>query len=346
MDILIFKLSALGDVLRTTSLLPALLAKHPGARITWVTAEAALPLLEGNPHLVRVLAWKEASARELAGKSFDLVLSLEEDEDVARFVVSSLRPREVIGVVWTGRAVSYTLSSAPYYDMSLLNPDPDGGHQKADALKKANRKTYVRLWTEILGLPELPPAQMRPLLALSTADREAAESILRELGVRQPIVGLNSSAGERWPAKRLSVPRAAGLARALADRFGTPVLLLGGPDEAQRNREIAAAAGPAAVEAGTGHSLKAFAALVERCDVVITTDSLAFHVANAMGRPAVVFVGPTSAAELDLFGPGVRLTPPVECADFYQPRCTQETSCVDRIPDAAFAAAVDELRKS
>ena len=50
--ILIVKTGALGDVLRTTALLPGLLKRYPGARITWVVAAGAAPLLEGWPGVV------------------------------------------------------------------------------------------------------------------------------------------------------------------------------------------------------------------------------------------------------------------------------------------------------
>ena len=43
--ILIVKLDAMGDVLRTTTLLPDLAEVHPGATFTWITRPESLPLL-------------------------------------------------------------------------------------------------------------------------------------------------------------------------------------------------------------------------------------------------------------------------------------------------------------
>lgn len=339
-EILIVKLSALGDVVRTTSLIRPLLAKHPGARITWVTSEGARPLLAGNPLLAEVLVWGRASAGRLEGREFRLVLSMEEEPGIAD-LLPRLKTGDVVGVVSRGSGLGFTPSSAPYYAMSLLNRDPDGSLKTADGLKVANRKTYVEIWTAILGLPRLPPKELAPIVPFGEKDRAAAKTLRPRLS-RGPVIGLNSSAGTRWPAKRLSAPRAAELARALHRAFAGPVLLLGGPDEKDRNAEIAALAGVAAVDAGTAHPLPAFAAIVDLCDAVVTADSLALHIANALGKGVVVFVGPTSAAELDLFGPGRRLEPPGGCKDFYKARCTQEVSCVDRIPDADFLDAARE----
>jgi len=86
------------------------------------------------------------------------------------------------------------------------------------------------------------------------------------------------------------------------------------------------------IDAGTGHGLRAFAGLVELCEMVVATDSLAFHVATALGRPTVVLVGPTSAAELDVFGRGRKVLPPQTCSCFYRPECRFASSCLDRLP--------------
>ena len=76
-DLLIVKSAALGDVLRTTSLLPAL-CKSGAWNIWWLTVPGAAPLLKGNRRLKGVFTLKS-----LPDRRFDLVLSLEEDLDLA-----------------------------------------------------------------------------------------------------------------------------------------------------------------------------------------------------------------------------------------------------------------------
>ena len=55
MNILIVKLSAIGDVIHTLPSLSALRRCYPDADITWVIEEAAADLLSGHPDLDRVL---------------------------------------------------------------------------------------------------------------------------------------------------------------------------------------------------------------------------------------------------------------------------------------------------
>lgn len=344
MDVLILKLAALGDVLRTTSVTRRLKACSPEARITWVTARAAVPLLEGNPDLERVLALEDSPRLE---RRYDLVLSLEEDAPCARLAMEACRG-ELIGVYERGR-LRYTDSSALYYDLSALNRDPDGSLATADRLKSENRLTYARLWLRVLGLPEPEePAELRPVLMLAGDERKAAARGLcltgaaalradREAKLSEAI-GFNPGAGRRWPSKQLSPAAAARLADALAG-LGRPVVLLGGPEEKERNAEIVRLARRPLVDAGTGRSLREFAGLVSWLDAVVTTDSLAFHVATALGRPTVVLVGPTSASELDVFGSGEVLKSP-ECACFYRAECVRPPSCLDRLDPELVAGAV------
>src|SRR5262245_22355044 len=57
--LLIIKLDAMGDVLRTTALLPPLVEAHPQASITWITRSDARPLLERNPYIAEILNYGE-----------------------------------------------------------------------------------------------------------------------------------------------------------------------------------------------------------------------------------------------------------------------------------------------
>ena len=67
--ILIIKTAALGDVLRTTSILPGLAARHPGAAITWVTAADAVPLVAHHPLVERSVPVDPGDAETLAEAS-------------------------------------------------------------------------------------------------------------------------------------------------------------------------------------------------------------------------------------------------------------------------------------
>lgn len=345
MRILITKLAALGDVLRTTSLLKPLRVRHPGCEIWWATSRAAMPLLARNPYLHRIIDLD--SLEHLPARvRFDLALSLEEDPRAAELAAQRCRG-SFVGVYAEYGRLRYTNSSAPYYAMSLLNSGADGSLKTADALKAKNRRTYAELWLKVLDLPEPKRREdLRPVLVLADSDRRAARTLAKRQGLKPgAAIGVNPGAGRRWSSKQLSPERAAALLDALHRRFRRPLLLFGGPDESARNRDILRRTSAPVIDAGVRHGLREFAGLIELCGLLVTTDTLALHVGAAVGVPIVALVGPTSAAELDAFGRGRILAAP-RCACFYRPRCRLARSCLDRLPESGvLAATAESLRK-
>ena len=335
-SVLIVKCGALGDVVRTTSLLEPL-KKRYGGPIDWVTSPAALPLLEGLPQLRRAVAAGSPQAARLA-RDYDLALSLEEDAAAAELARRCCRG-ELVGVLADGGRLDYTPSAAAYYDMSLLGAEKTS-LEAANGRKAANRRSYARLWLDILGLSRRGAAAPPPRLPVSEEDRRAARAVARRHGLgRLRPIGVNPGAGARWPSKQLSEEKSIRVLAALAG-LGRPLLLLGGEDEAARNRRIAAALPAGAVARPEPLPLRVFAALIELCAALVVTDSLALHLATALRKPVVALVGPTSAAELDVFGRGEKLVPRQGCGCFYRPRCRRARHCLDGVPEARIVAAV------
>jgi len=337
--ILVIKTAALGDVLRTTSILPGLHARTAAASVTWITSHAARPLVEHHPLVGEVVAIdaSDASAiaartRELASTRWDWVLSLDDEAPLCR--MAAALPAERLSGAFAGEdgRLAYTDDVAPWFDMGLLSRL---GKAEADRLKVANTRSHPAIFAGMLGL-----APGRPELPLPPAVRARAADFARRhhLHAAGPAVGLNTGAGGRWRSKGLPIERVVELTERLHAARGGDVtfLLLGGPDEKARNAELAAgvAASPAGIrliDAGTEHPLLDFAALVDRCDLLVTSDSLALHVALARRRRVVAFFAPTSAAEIELWGLGEKVasTAPDYCS--YRPDADNSTLTPERL---------------
>jgi heptosyltransferase-2 len=337
MKIAIIKIGALGDVLRTTCLLAPLHERTSDAEIWWYTAKGARPLLDRNPWLARVVDARETPP---AGEPrFDLVISLDEETDAAALAGRICGGKLVGAHVRGDGSVGYTADSAAWFEMGLLNRDADGGLTAANALKRANRATYPNLLFAMLGLTGLPSATGKPLLVPSPEEEAWAGAFAAEKGIDRgrPVIGLNTGSGSRWTSKQLSIEKTVELVDRLAAPVKEPLLLLGGPEEVERNRTLVRRAGGKLVDGGTGNSLPRFISLVNLCDTVITSDSLALHIATALDKRVVVFFGPTSATEIPLFGNSVRWTSTAPCACFYAARCTADRFCLDTL-DCDFVA--------
>ena len=75
--------------------------------------------------------------------------------------------------------------------------------------------------------------------------------------------------------------------------------------------------------------------MIYLADKVFTSDSLAFHIASALDKYTVVFTGPTSYTELDVFGNGkIIYSSKVDCLVCYLNRCDKKVTCMNTLsPD-------------
>ncbi len=333
--VLIVKLDAIGDVLRSTVILPKLKSAHPDSHITWLTRAASAPLLSGNPHVDEVWLLDDAGTQaRLAVQEWDLVINLDNAFTSSALAAQARAPRKIGYVLSPQGAITPTNEAAEAW-ITLAS---------FDQRKKANTRSYQEHMYAICGFHE--PIE-RPVLVLEEKRRAAARAAVRE-GWIQPgevLVGLNTGAGGRWPLKMMSEARQVELVHRLLEDPGRKILLLGGPGEGERNERLAAALVSERVrDAGCEHSLLDFAARVDQCDALICGDTLALHIATARGVPTVVVFCPTSIAEIHAYDGLLAKLRPDDCACFcgYNRDCPWGKDCINTISLPAIALELDK----
>jgi ADP-heptose:LPS heptosyltransferase len=141
MNVLIAKLGATGDVVRTTPLLRRL---H--GQITWLTAAKNTVLLEGLMSNLQCLAWEDRS--QIPDTEYDLVINLEDTQEMGLYL-QTLKSKHRFGAyVDSNNALCYTSNSKGWFDLSLISKY---GRQEADRLKLLNRNSYQDLIFDSLG---------------------------------------------------------------------------------------------------------------------------------------------------------------------------------------------------
>lgn len=356
--VLVLKTGALGDVLRTTSILPGLARRCAPLELVWLTARGAEPLVEHHRYVSRVVAVDPreraslaAAEAELARVPFDWIISLDDEAPLCALAsaLAAASPRGRLSgahLLPDGRR-AYTDDVAPWFDMGLLSRH---GKATADRLKIENERTHPALYAAMLGIDE-----GRPELPLTGAARAHAATFAARHGLarggyggtqgdRARVIGLNTGAGGRWTSKGLPVERVIAYAVTLAAELArqgcveTMFIVLGGPPEAERNAALLAglaARGMRAIDGGTDNGLLEFAALLELLDLLLTSDSLALHLGVARGTRTVAFFAPTSAAEIDLYGLGEKVVSTAPDACSYRPDVDTSTLTVERLVEAS-----------
>ena len=131
--LLIVKLAAMGDVLRTTSLLPAIHRRWPGAHITWVTNPESVPLLSGNPDIDRVIPFKAGAVPlEVLSERYDVVVNPDAAPESCA-LAHMARTGNRIGFAFDERGAPVPLSKGAGHWLAM---------GLSDELKRTNQRTY------------------------------------------------------------------------------------------------------------------------------------------------------------------------------------------------------------
>lgn len=315
MNILVIKLGAAGDVIRTTAILPGLKEKYPNAKIDWVTQAHYMDIVEGNPFIRNIYSINKDDT-EITSNSYDLVINC--DDDLKACALASQVPhRYLTGAYLHGKSIAYTPNSAPWFDTGLVSRF---GLRKANILKRQNNKTYQELWYNVLGIPY---KKQRPSLVLADKNIKFANDFAKKnrIGSKDYVIGFNPGSSKRWWDKKMSLGDAVKLGWGIIDKHpNAKVILLGGPEETDRN-ELIKKRLPFLVDSGTKNTLNDFASIVNLCNTVITSDSLAMHTAVALKKKVITFFAPTSHKEIELYNNGHKVLPIKGCVGCYRKEC-------------------------
>jgi len=334
--ILIIKLASVGDVLRTTAILPALKTKYPKSFITWLLRDPAQELLEGNSYIDRIFTFGLESVLLLQVEKFDMVICLDKAFEAVS-LATLIGGDEKYGFGLSKEGKVYPFNKEAEYSF-ILGLDNDLKFYK-------NKKTYQEL---IFDIANLIYKNEHYELRLAPKELGFAETFFKNnnLGKDDIIIGINTGAGEVFANKKLRPEKIVELIELLSKEIDAKILLLGGPLEKKINKDIVRTVSYKVVNSGCDNSLLEFAALINNCSVIITADTLALHIAIALRKPVLALFGPTSSQEIDLYHRGFKIVTDLECAPCYKNKCDKQITCMDKINLAKIIKAIKDLTTS
>ena len=329
--ILIIKLGATGDVLRTTPLLAAIKKKYTDSFITWLTFPEAEEVLKFNPLIDCLLVYNLGSILRLERESFDLVLSLDKMAE-ATALVTKIKGREKRGFYMGDKG-----------ELLPLNKEADYAYRLGldDKLKfKQNKKSYQEMIFEIAGLPY---EREEYILNLTPQENDYTGSLRKRYRLhKKKVVGLNTGCGKVFDTKKWTIDGFVKVAKSLntsaalsinpehaerVNKHEVATLILGGPEEVERNKIISKCLKGIkgkAISTGCCNTLRQFISIIDLCDVVVTGDTIALHLAIALKKKVIALFGSTSSNEIDLYGRGEKLIGHAPCSPCYKSNCDKD----------------------
>lgn len=327
-NLLLLNLNHIGDILFTTPAIRALKERYPEARITAVVLKGMEDVLRHHPCVDEVLT---RGRRPL---------------DILKMVPKVRARRPSISVLFTFSSVRMAaLGKFSGAETRVGFDDPGLARFLTHPIKQEPTAHRVEIYLDLARAVGAEIRHPRMEMFFSDEDRRFAGSLLQSLGVSgdRPLVAL--SPGSSVLAKQWFPERYAHLADRLA-ADGIEVLLVGAPSERCTIDEVLRAAKSQPRDAAGKTRIGQLAALLDRCDAVVSNDTGPLHMAVSVGTPVVAVFGPTDPRRT---GPyckqSVALWDERDCAPCgHRPQC-ENRDCllsitVDRVYDAVAKLAV------
>jgi ADP-heptose:LPS heptosyltransferase len=313
-QILIIKLGAIGDVIRTTPILHKLKEVYPDAMVHWLThTPEILP-----DRIDRICRFVPQDIEVLKQMQFDILFNLDKDREACALANVISADTKKGFVLKNGNAFPIDEAARQKWITGLF----DDENQK-------NTKSYMEEIFEICGF------EFQGEEYILNAKQEQTWNLSKD----KKIIGLNTGCGARWKSRLWPETHWIQLAEMLIQN-GYEVLFLGGKQEDEKNQRLSKKSGGQYL----GHySLQVFIDLMNQCDLIVTAVTMALHIALGLKKKVVLFNNIFNKYEFDLYGRGVIVEPPKECKGCFMNDC--EETCMELIkPDEVYEKADQLLR--
>ncbi|XGC82100.1 glycosyltransferase family 9 protein [Bdellovibrio bacteriovorus] len=289
--------------------------------ITWVTDAPAHQLLKNHPAIDRVLTTSESDLLQLSALEFEAAFVIDKSLKAAG-VIKKTTVDFIYGFVndpRTGAILPATPAAEELWSLGLDN------HKKFFI----NEKPETQLMIEALELGEFQRDEYwLPLTA--SEEFQSQERRATWLDKKEILIGLNTGCSNVIAHKKLTVEYHRLLIRHIHLSYpNASIVLLGGPEDTERNKAIAE--GLDVISSETQSGLRDGLVSIAACDVVVTGDSLGMHMAISQKKQVIAWFGPTCAHEIDLYERGFKILTKSPCSPCWKRTCEKSIMCYDQV---------------
>jgi len=313
MKICIIKLGALGDVVRTLSILPAIKEKYPESEIIWITKSNAYEIVKNSAYVKEVYTLPFSTLEK-----FDILYNFDVEEDATNLAMK-IEAEKKYGFYSNSGYPSAFNFHAEYYLNTLFD----------DELKKSNKKTYQEMMFEAA---ELEYKKQHHEIYLSEENKKYAQEFVEKNHLNtEKLIGIHLGASSRWPSKKWDIKNLNEFIEK-ANKEEHEIILFGGPNEKDEHDNLFKELNEKGIKVNRNNpenSILEFASLVNLCKVMICADSLALHISLALKKPTIGLFFVTSHSEVEEYGLLKKIISPM-LDDFFPERMDEYSKKVTK----------------
>lgn len=330
MRILVVRTSALGDVIHALPVLTALRRHLPEAKIGWVVEEGMAPVLAGHPDLdelltVRLRQWRRLSSRGLRELGGFLSALDRFSPDVVLDLMGNHKAGVLSALTMADRRIGFArrFRREPSSAIWISEPVAPRGTHAVDRMLSL---------LDALGIPP-EPADFGPEKLFRDEPAAAQES-------PEPYVLLHPGAG--WANKRYPPSWWGKAIRLLQERTGVSTWIATARGEEDLAAEVERESGGAA-RTVPALDLPTLAALIRGARLMMGGDTGPTHLAQALGTPVLMLMGPTDPDRHGPYGAPERALYKRMACSFCYKRLDETKACLLEIPPRRVAERAAEL---
>ncbi len=314
-NILLIRLSSLGDIVLTTPAIRAVRAHFPHAYIAMLVAKQSAAVLRENPHLNEIILFDR----------------LAKDKDIGEMlrIVRTLRQRKFDLTIDFQR--KFRTEVLTY--LSGARERVGKGNLCTIRVPEEGNKHATEHYFDLLRAVGIPAENRTLELFLAESERAAARRRFEVAGIIDARLKIGLFPGAGWKLREWMPERFAAIGDRLVQHFNAQVLIFGGQKEVTLVHTVANLMQAAAIPFAGNLQIRQLAACVEKCDVFLTNDTGPMHIAAAVGTPTVSLFGPGNHIRfqpLGSFHTTIRHDVPCSPCKQFTDKC-QDNICMKRI---------------
>lgn len=344
--ILILRLSAVGDVIRTLPAVKAIKASLPFSSITWIVEEPSKALLGSQPEVNEVILFPRRRWSEGIKSARGWWKTMGE---VRRFILALRRQRFDVVLDFHGILKSGILSflSGSRHRIGFDRTSSREGNFLFSNIKVKLPDERISRFKQNFALLKgmsLKVQNTNYQLHIPAKDREAVNSFFnqRTFLFKRPLIAIHPGTSQKTRYKRWESEQYARLGDRLIRELGATLIFTWGPSELdwvkgiQKRMKEPSLLGPHTI------SLTQLGEVYRHCDLYIGGDTGPMHIASLMGIPVVVIYGPTDPVLNEPFGPHKKVRKEVGCNPCRNRSC-KELTCLNEITVEDVFKAIKEV---
>ena len=344
MNILIVKLSAIGDVVHTLPSLAALRKLYPKADITWVVEEASSDIIRGHPHLDRVIISRRKRWVENLKKVHDIKTTI---ADIRSFV-KTLRGRKydlVIDFHGLFKSSVIVLLSGGKRKLGYDSMQELSGLFLNEKIFEDMDKHAVDRYLDFIRYLGADIDNPEFHIPVKEENKIRVGTLLKanNIDINKPFVAVNPVAF--WDTKLWEDGKFARLCDRIAEELKRKIILTGSKGHGSIERIRSGMTSPSINLEGQT-TLSDLAYLYSLSGLLITTDSGPMHIAAAMNTPTVALFGPTDPSRTGPYGKGhIIVRKEMPCSPCFLKKCDTKR-CMEEIGvDEVFEAVKEVINR-